>query len=117
MNFAQKALRSHRCQHRRLLHGKDLPEHSQNMHGVHCLTHCLERRESNWLWARLERNKYIASLTAERFDAYVLLAEAGVPHGLILHLEDSNDDFATTDVVLVIGAHDMVNPAAPTHKS
>jgi len=47
----------------------------------------------------------------------VLLAEAGVPYDLIFQLEDINDDFATTDIVLVIGANDVVNPAAHTDKS
>jgi NAD(P) transhydrogenase subunit beta len=47
----------------------------------------------------------------------VLLAEAGVPYDLIFQLDDINNEFATTDVVLVIGANDVVNPAARTDKS
>ena len=47
----------------------------------------------------------------------VLLAEAGVPYDLIFQLDTINADFASTDIVLVIGANDVVNPAARTDKS
>jgi H+-translocating NAD(P) transhydrogenase subunit beta len=42
----------------------------------------------------------------------VLLAEAKVPYDIVLEMDEVNDDFAATDVVLVIGANDTVNPAA-----
>jgi NAD(P) transhydrogenase subunit beta len=42
----------------------------------------------------------------------VLLAEAKVPYDIVLGMDEINDDFASTAVVLVIGANDTVNPAA-----
>lgn len=42
----------------------------------------------------------------------VLLAEAKVPYDIVLGMEEINEDFSETDVVLVIGANDTVNPAA-----
>ncbi|MER5183922.1 Re/Si-specific NAD(P)(+) transhydrogenase subunit beta [Streptomyces sp. NPDC002896] len=42
----------------------------------------------------------------------VLLAEANVPYDIVLEMDEINDDFASTSVVLVIGANDTVNPAA-----
>ena len=42
----------------------------------------------------------------------VLLAEAKVPYDIVLEMDEINDDFPGTDVVLVIGANDTVNPAA-----
>lgn len=46
----------------------------------------------------------------------VLLAEANVPYDLLCEPEQINDDFQNTDVALVIGANDVVNPAARTKK-
>ncbi|NRB25208.1 Re/Si-specific NAD(P)(+) transhydrogenase subunit beta [Shewanella sp.] len=42
----------------------------------------------------------------------VLLAEAKLPYDIVMEMDEINDDFAHTDVVLVIGANDTVNPAA-----
>ena len=42
----------------------------------------------------------------------VLLAEAKVPYDIVLEMDEINEDFPSTDVVLVIGANDTVNPAA-----
>jgi len=42
----------------------------------------------------------------------VLLAEAGVPYDVVLEMDEINDDFPETDLVLVIGANDTVNSAA-----
>ncbi len=44
----------------------------------------------------------------------VLLAEAGVPYDLIADMDDINPEFPNTDVALVIGANDVVNPVAKT---
>jgi NAD(P) transhydrogenase subunit beta len=44
----------------------------------------------------------------------VLLAEADVDYGRLLEMEQANEEFPITDVVLILGANDVVNPAAKT---
>jgi NAD(P) transhydrogenase subunit beta len=46
----------------------------------------------------------------------VLLAEAGVPYEMLFEMDHINDDFQNTDVVVVVGANDVINPAARTKK-
>ena len=47
----------------------------------------------------------------------VLLAEADVPYDRVFEMDEINPEFSTTDVVLVVGANDVTNPAAKTEKS
>ncbi|MDP9001633.1 MAG: NAD(P)(+) transhydrogenase (Re/Si-specific) subunit beta [Myxococcota bacterium] len=79
---------------------------SQAQHAVRDLAASLERRGVDV--------KYAIHPVAGRMPGHmnVLLAEANVPYEKLFDLDDINDAFARTDAVVVVGANDVVNPAA-----
>jgi NAD(P) transhydrogenase subunit beta len=79
---------------------------AQAQHKIWELTQLLQNRDVNV--------KFAIHPVAGRMPGHmnVLLAEAGVPYDIIYDLDEINSEFATADVALVIGANDVVNPAA-----
>ncbi|MCE7992305.1 MAG: NAD(P)(+) transhydrogenase (Re/Si-specific) subunit beta [Roseivirga sp.] len=84
---------------------------AQAQHTVHNLEKILEDKGVEF--------NYAVHPVAGRMPGHmnVLLAEADVPYPKLQEMEDANGDMASTDVVLVIGANDVVNPAAETDPS
>ncbi|MBT8382824.1 MAG: NAD(P)(+) transhydrogenase (Re/Si-specific) subunit beta [Ignavibacteria bacterium] len=83
----------------------------QAQHAVRDLMNVLEKKGINV--------RFAVHPVAGRMPGHmnVLLAEAQVPYDKLLAMEDINDDFPNTDVVIVIGANDVVNPAARSDQS
>jgi NAD(P) transhydrogenase subunit beta len=84
---------------------------AQAQHAIHELENLLEERGVEV--------KYAIHPVAGRMPGHmnVLLAEANVDYGKLVEMDDINPEFDQTDVVLVVGANDVVNPAAKTDPS
>jgi NAD(P) transhydrogenase subunit beta len=79
---------------------------AQAQHVVRELTDLLEKRNIDV--------KFAIHPVAGRMPGHmnVLLAEANIPYDKLIEMDNINDEFANTDIALIIGANDVVNPAA-----